>query len=263
MFWARINSICRGCCAVRKALWRWSPEATLATQPLPRFRGVAMLFFDRLESAALAVEEILPFGPCACDLLDRRHLSLARETIRGIRSCSIPADAEAVLLVEHSGDDSAAVRDRLRQTVDRVRRKKQLAFDSRQAFDAVDVELFWQLARRVRADAASDQRHRCDRLPMIEDLAVPPASLPDFLVRMQNALKRHQVTASLYGHVGHGQLHIRPFLDLNDAGRCAKDGRTGRRTVRRCVRCRRNHQRRARRRTQPHAVCSQAIRRAV
>ena len=61
----------------------------------------------------------------------------------------IPADAEAVLLVEHSGDDSAEVRDRLRQIVDRIRRKKQLAFDSRQAFDAVEVELFWQLARRV------------------------------------------------------------------------------------------------------------------
>ena len=33
---------------------------------------------------------------------------------------------------------------------------------------------------------------------------------------MQNVLKRHQVTASLFGHAGHGQLHIRPFLDPND-----------------------------------------------
>ena len=41
--------------------------------------------------------------------------------------------------------------------------------------------------------------------------------LLDFLVRMQNTLKRHQVTASLYGHVGHGQLHVRPFLDLTNA----------------------------------------------
>jgi FAD/FMN-containing dehydrogenase len=31
-------------------------------------------------------------------------------------------------------------------------------------------------------------------------------------------LKTHQVTASLFGHVGHGQLHIRPFLDLADPG---------------------------------------------
>ena len=38
--------------------------------------------------------------------------------------------------------------------------------------------------------------------------------LPEFLVELQNTLKRHQVTASLFGHVGHGQLHVRPFLDL-------------------------------------------------
>ena len=45
----------------------------------------------------------------------------------------------------------------------------------------------------------------------------PRRALPDFLVRMQNTLKRHQVTASLFGHVGHGQLHLRPFLDLTIA----------------------------------------------
>ena len=38
-------------------------------------------------------------------------------------------------------------------------------------------------------------------------MAVPPESLPDFLVRMQNVLKRHQITASLLCHAGHGQLH--------------------------------------------------------
>src|SRR5205085_2146612 len=33
-------------------------EAVVSTQPLPRHRGVAMLFFDRLENAALAIAEI-------------------------------------------------------------------------------------------------------------------------------------------------------------------------------------------------------------
>ncbi len=51
-------------------------------------------------------------------------------------------------------------------------------------------------------------------LPFVEDIAVPPTALPDFLVQMQNVLKAHQVTASLFAHAAHGQLHIRPFLDL-------------------------------------------------
>ena len=69
------------------------------------------------------------------------------------------------------------------------------------------------MARRV---VATLHRLKGSARPVafVEDVAVPPAALPDFLVRLQNTLKRHQVTASLYGHVGHGQLHIRPFLDL-------------------------------------------------
>src|SRR5262249_54728419 len=184
----------------------------IATQRLPSHRGVAMLFFDRLESAALAIDEIQPYDPCACDLLDRRHLGLARET-RPEYEVLIPAGAEAVLLVEHSGDDAAAIRDRLNQTVDRVRRKKQLAFDARQAFDSADVDLFWQLTRRV-VPTLHRLKGNIRPIPVVEDVAVPPRALPEFLVRLQNILKKHQVTASLYAHAGHGQLHIRPFLDL-------------------------------------------------
>ena len=55
-------------------------EATLATDPIPAHRGVVLLLFDRLENAARAVQEVLTLSPAACDLMDRRHLSLARET---------------------------------------------------------------------------------------------------------------------------------------------------------------------------------------
>jgi Fe-S oxidoreductase len=161
------------------------------------------------------VQEILQFEPCACDLLDRRHLSLARENYPEY-ALLIPAETEALLVVEQSGNDAATVRQRLTQTVDRVRRKKHLAFDARQAFDREEIDLYCQLARRV-VPTLHRLKGSTRPLPFVEDLAVPPAALLDFLVRMQNTLKRHQVTASLFGHVGHGQLHVRPFLDLTNA----------------------------------------------
>ncbi len=139
-------------------------------------------------------------------------MSLARDNYPEY-SLLVPAEAEALLLVEQADDRSIVVRDRLAQTVDWVRRKKRLAFDARQAFDRDEIELYWQLARRV---VATLHRLKGSARPVafVEDVAVPPAALLDFLVRLQNTLKRHQVTASLYGHVGHGQLHVRPFLDL-------------------------------------------------
>jgi FAD/FMN-containing dehydrogenase/Fe-S oxidoreductase len=189
-------------------------EATVATQPLPKHRAVALLFFDRLENAARAVMDILPFSPSACDLMDRRHLSLARESTERYDQL-IPAETEAVLLVEQEGDRLNDVRDKLTQTVDRVRRRKRLAFHAVQAQDKQEMDLYWGLARKV-VPTLHRLKGSTRPLPCIEDLAVPPAALPDFLVRMQNVLKQHQVTASLFGHAGHGQLHLRPFLDLSD-----------------------------------------------
>ena len=78
------------------------------------------------------------------------------------------------------------------------------------------MALFWRLI-----DKAQPALYRVSGpsrpLPIVEDMAVSPEVLPDFLVRMQNVLKRHQVTASLYCHAGQGQLHVQPFLDLANA----------------------------------------------
>ena len=198
-------------------------EATVATQPLPKHRGVALLMFDRLESAAKAVMEILPLEPSACDLMDRRHLSLARESTVQY-DLLIPAETEAALLVEQEGETLGEVRDRLAQVIDRVRRKKRLAFHAIQAQDREEMELYERLSARV-VPTLYRMKGSTRPLPCIEDLAVPPKVLPEFLVRMQNVLKQHQVTASLFGHAGHGQLHLRPFLDLSDPADVARMAR--------------------------------------
>ncbi len=189
-------------------------EITVATQPLPRHRGVALLLFDRLEAAARAVLEILPLGCSACDLMDRRHLSLARESTVQF-DLLIPSQTEAALLIEQEGDTLVEVSDKLAQVIDRVRRKKRLAFYAIQAQDREEIDLYWRLSRKV-VPTLYRMKGATRPLPFIEDMAVPPTELPDFLVRMQNVLKQHQVTASLFGHAGHGQLHLRPLLDLSD-----------------------------------------------
>ncbi len=189
-------------------------ELTLDTQPLPRHRAVLLLFFDRLDQAARASLDIVPLGPSACDLIDRRHLSLARESDPRYQPL-IPPTAEALLLVEYEGDDPVEVRERLQLTSERMRRRRRLAFESRMAFEAEEVDLFWKLALKV-VPTLYRLKGSTRALPFVEDIAVPPAELPGFLVTLQNVLKQHQLMASLFGHAGHGQLHIRPFLDLAD-----------------------------------------------
>jgi len=187
-------------------------ELTVDTVPVPAHRGVALLLFERVELAARAALELRRFLPWSCDLLDRRLMRLAGESDERFQLL-LPEATEASLLIEVQDDSASEVRGRLEQMIQVVQRKKKLAFDAKKALDPAEVDFYWSLAAHV---VPSLYRLKGQRraLPFVEDIAVPPAMLPDFLVTLQNVLKQHQVTASLFAHAGHGQLHIRPFLDL-------------------------------------------------
>jgi FAD/FMN-containing dehydrogenase/Fe-S oxidoreductase len=187
-------------------------DATVTVDPLPVHRGCALLIFDSLDKAANAVLELLPLEPAACDLMDRRHLNLARES--DVRyELLVPGEAEAVLLIEQQGDSAEEVRARLDEAVELIQFKTSLAAAAHIADDEGDFQLYWGLARRF-VPTLYRLQGTTRPVPCIEDMAVPPAALPVFLKHVQDTFKRLQVTASLFGHAGHGQLHIRPFLDL-------------------------------------------------
>ncbi|MBM3999340.1 MAG: FAD-binding protein [Planctomycetes bacterium] len=189
-------------------------EATVRTSPIPRHRGLVLLFFDRLDNAARAALEIAQMGASTCDLMDRRLLTIARETEPRFESL-LPRDAEGLLLVEHHGDEADDVRQRMDAVIARIRRRRRLAYESRATMDRDERNFYWRLARRV-VPMLYRLKGNTRPLPFIEDLAVPPAALPDFLATLQNVLKAHEVIASLFAHAAHGQLHVRPFLDLAD-----------------------------------------------
>ena len=48
----------------------------------------------------------------------------------------------------------------------------------------------------------------------IEDVGVPVDALHDYMRRVQDILQEHETTASFLVHAGAGQVHTRPFLDL-------------------------------------------------
>jgi len=189
-------------------------SATVRTSPLPLHVGSALLFFESLEKAARGSLEITPLGPSACDMMDRRHLSLARESDPRYELL-IPKAAEAVLLVEHQADTADELAARLAATVSQVQEKSQLASGAYVADDLYDHQMLWQLARRY-VPTLYRLKGNSRPIPVVEDIAVPPEALAEFLHRAQQTLKKQQVTASLFGHAGHGQLHIRPFLDLTN-----------------------------------------------
>jgi FAD/FMN-containing dehydrogenase/Fe-S oxidoreductase len=190
-------------------------EASVATQPLPGPRSVTLLLFDSLDKASRAVREILPWKPNACELMDRRHLSLAREA--EVRfDLLIPAETEALLLVEQEAENPSELNDQMHQMTSYLTQTKRLAYAVRQAFEPAEMELFWHLIDRVQPSLYRS-KGSAQTVPIADDITVPPELLPDFLPCVQNILKRQQITASLFAHAGQGELHIRPFLDFANA----------------------------------------------
>ena len=190
-------------------------EATLHTTPLPAHRGVTLLLFGDLDLALDSVNSMIPLQPSACDLMDRRLLSLAREADERF-SIMVSPNAEAALLVEMVGYSDRQVRDRLQEALAAVRRVDATVVEAATATDPDEVEFLWSLPYRV-VPLLIRMRGETRPIPIVEDIAVPPTELREFLSKSHRIFQRHWVTASLYAHAASGQVHFRPFLGIPTA----------------------------------------------
>jgi len=185
-------------------------SATLHTAPLPAHRGAVLLLFGKMEGAFRAVQSIVQQQPSACDLLDRRLLTLAREADSRFHEL-IPPHAEAALIVEQTGFTSAQIRNRIRMVVDCAGKLPDAGVVAHEAFAPNEVDFLWSLPEKV-VPLLARLQGSTRPLPFVEDVAVPPEVLQEFLVQAQHVFQKHRVTASLYAHAAAGQVHLRPFL---------------------------------------------------
>lgn len=189
-------------------------EATLRTVPVDEATAVGLFLFDSLDRAAEAAIALRPFSPDACDLLDKRHLTLARSA-RPAFDQLIPPVADAALLVEFSGADEQAAATRFDEVARRLQGPRPLCIDIRRAEDAAEKAVLWELSRSAVA-TLHGVRGTVRPVPFVEDVVVPPEAVPDFLRRLQAVLKQCDATAMLFAHAAHGQLHVRPYADPRD-----------------------------------------------
>ncbi|GAB2710259.1 D-2-hydroxyglutarate dehydrogenase YdiJ [Halomonas garicola] len=53
-------------------------------------------------------------------------------------------------------------------------------------------------------------------IPFVEDTAVPPEHLADYIADFRAVLDRHGLKYGMFGHVDAGVLHVRPAIDMKD-----------------------------------------------
>jgi FAD/FMN-containing dehydrogenase/Fe-S oxidoreductase len=191
-------------------------EARLRLVELPRAKALVVVHFRELLDALAATPHILTHLPAAVEVVDRYVLDSTRlnpeaARLRGFLS----GDPGAILLVEFYGDAVAELAPRL-DALEADLRRRGYGYHYYRATDAAAQAGIWQL-RKAALGLSMAQKGDTKALSFVEDTAVAPAQLRDYIAEFLATVARHGTTAGVYAHASVGCLHVRPVIDLKTA----------------------------------------------
>ncbi|HKN48041.1 MAG TPA: FAD-binding oxidoreductase, partial [Candidatus Polarisedimenticolia bacterium] len=189
-------------------------DATLRILPVPKERATALVLCDSLERAGAAVVEVLKADPSAVELLDRTFVEVIREADAGI-GASLPAATEAILIVEIEGDEPLEVQARMAGLSARLTGRERLAADVRRGVTPEDAARIWAV-RKAASPILSRREGRLRNTRFIEDAAVRPEQMAEFVARLRALLGKYELGAAIFGHAGDCNLHCNPFMNQKD-----------------------------------------------
>jgi len=191
-------------------------EALVHLVPAPAVRAIVVLEFDSLEASVGAVGEMLTFGPSAVEMLDGLIIELAAKNLEYKHYLDfVVGRPESLLIVEFAGDDMADVRHRAEQLALRMQGWAGIA-RVLPAFDKAMCDHIWACRKAALPLLMSIPGSR-KPIAFVEDTAVDPSRLPEFVARFRRLIERHDTRGAFYGHASVGCLHIRPLLDCSRA----------------------------------------------
>jgi FAD/FMN-containing dehydrogenase/Fe-S oxidoreductase len=196
-------------------------EATLRVVPLPKAKVVCVVQFDDLLDALAATPAILEHQPSAVELVDRFILDSTRgknefEPLRDF----IVGDPAAVLFVELTGESPAELPARLDQ-LEADLRGRGMGTHFHRAVEPAAQARIWKL-RQAALGLSMSERGDAKAISFVEDTAVAPDRLRDYIARFLEILKEHHTHAGFYAHASVGLLHVRPIVNLKQADGVAR-----------------------------------------
>jgi FAD/FMN-containing dehydrogenase/Fe-S oxidoreductase len=196
-------------------------EAVLRLTPIPRHKRLFAIHYASFDDALAAARDLLALDPSAIETIDETILSLARDDVvwRSVEKFLRTENGEpprATNLVELTDSDAAALETRVREAVQALGSSADSGpIGYYVAHDQAEADALWTLRKRGAALLGSTPGRRRP-IPFVEDTAVPPELLADFIREFRSILDEYDLTYGFYGHVDVGCLHVRPALDMRD-----------------------------------------------
>ena len=186
-------------------------SAELKISPLPREKGLGLIFFASVEEAMQATVELLDLKPAAIEHIDRPlfdgtkgqlQFQAARDLLElDTKPC------ESILIVEFYED----VAERLSML-----QSRKIGLRTKILTDPAQMNMVWSV-RKSGLSLLTGCVGAAKPVAFIEDAAVRPAQLPEYVRGLQSIMEPLGLAASYYGHAASGLLHVRPVLDMHSA----------------------------------------------
>lgn len=160
-------------------------------------------------------DSVAEFFPSSESQSTEQATDIDGETVTAARTAMAPA-IRGINLVEFNADDPAELEAKVK------------AFADHLAVDASVERLGYTLAEgREQISRVYAMRKRAVGLlgnakgekrpiPFVEDTAVPPENLADYIAEFRGALDARGLEYGMFGHVDAGVLHVRPAIDMKD-----------------------------------------------
>lgn len=215
-------------------------EATFKLVPAKPLSAMVVAFLPSLKKLAEIINAVLPLRPTSLESFDEHTLKFAfrfffsfRKTLGWKRFILLglsfipvlrhllrylPGLPKLILMCEFEGDSQDELELKIKQLEETMH---QLGIETQLAENKHQEEKFW-IIRRESFNLLRKNVKRKHTAPFIDDLVVPPKYLPEFLPQLTEILDRYQLLYTVAGHMGDGNFHIIPLMDLANPEERAK-----------------------------------------
>lgn len=191
-------------------------ELKLNLEPLPpKEKAVICVHCNSLDDALYGNLIARKFNPVAIELMDKTVLDLSAKNIsQKANRFFIQGDPAAILIIELAEESTELIETKV-AAIENAFRKEDRAY----AFPCLrgeSIQKVWSLRKAglgLLANMVGDSKP----VSVVEDTAVVPERLPDYIHDFESMLLELNLKCVYHAHIGTGELHLRPILNLKNA----------------------------------------------
>ncbi|MCU1327663.1 MAG: linked oxidase domain protein [Bryobacterales bacterium] len=192
-------------------------EAKLRLVPLPKAKALMVILFSDLLDSLSATPVILRHHPSAIEVMDKAILDNTRQNagLEKIRSSFVVGDPASILCVEFYADRKEDLPARL-AALEADLREHGYGYHFHTETEIPAQARIWSL-REAALGLSMATRGDSKSISFVEDTAVAPEKLSEFIGRFLCIIEAHGTTAGIYAHASVGCLHVRPVINMKTA----------------------------------------------